>query len=78
MKRTAFFLALIFAFAAHAQTPGQFQITKITKNLITTPQYTYGGAQQYQANQRERWLEVEVSFASAPEFTGQPQVVNGA
>ena len=52
--------------------PGpEFQITKISRNLITTPQYTYTGAQQYQANQRDRWLEVEVDFSSAPEFTDE-------
>jgi hypothetical protein len=50
---------------------GQFQLTKITKNLITTPQYTYTGAQQYTADQRDRWLEVEVEFAAAPLFTDE-------
>ena len=51
--------------------PGDFQITKITKNLITNPQYTYNGAEQYQANQRDRWLEVEVEFVAAPDFTDE-------
>jgi hypothetical protein len=50
---------------------GDFQINKITKNLITNPQYTYNGAEQYQANQRDRWLEVEVEFAAVPEFTDE-------
>lgn len=56
---------------AHAQNrpAADFQITKISKNLITAPQFSYTGAQQYQTDQRERWLEVEVEFASAPEFT---------
>jgi hypothetical protein len=48
-----------------------FQITKITKNMITTPQYSYSGAQQYQANQREQWLEVEVEFASTVEVADE-------
>ncbi len=48
---------------------GGFQITKITKNLITTPQFTYTGAEQYQANQRDLWLEVEVEFTATAEFT---------
>ena len=52
-----------------ARAASEFQITKISKNLITAPQYSYTGAQQYQANQRDRWLEVEVEFAAAPEFT---------
>src|SRR5207244_10331033 len=48
-----------------------FQITKITKNLISTPQFAYTGAQSYQTNQRDRWLEVEVEFAAAPELTDE-------
>jgi hypothetical protein len=55
--------------AAQNRAGAEFQITKVNRNLITTPQYTYTGAQQYSANQREPWLEVEVDFNSAPEFT---------
>lgn len=52
--------------------PGpEFVINKITKNLITTPQFGYTGAQQYHSDQREMWLEVEVEFASAPEWTDE-------
>lgn len=52
--------------------PGpEFVINKVTKNLISTPQYTYNGAQQYQANQREMWLEVEVEFSAGPEWTDE-------
>jgi hypothetical protein len=50
---------------------GAFQVTKITKNLITSPQFTYTGAEQYVANQRDRWLEVEVEFTSTAEFTDE-------
>jgi len=59
--------------ATHAQVrgPNEFQLSKITKNLITTPQYTYTGAQQYQSSQREQWLEVEATFASALAFTDE-------
>jgi hypothetical protein len=57
---------------AVAQTRGKdFQLTKINKNLVTTPQIAYTGAQQYPTNQRDRWLEVEVEFATAPEFTDE-------
>src|SRR6185437_374570 len=35
------------------------------------PQFAYSGAEQFQADQRERWLEVEVTFACAPEFTDE-------
>jgi hypothetical protein len=75
MKRPSLVLfaaLLLVPLEARAQARGSdFQITKITKNLIMTPQYTYGGAEQYQVNQRDRWLEVEVEFASAPAFTDE-------
>ena len=68
-------LALLsFPSSGLAQTrvaPAEFQLTKITRNLISTPQFTYTGAQQYQSNQRDRWLEVEAEFAAAPEFTDE-------
>ena len=71
-------LALVICLAAFSSLAvgqgrpgGEFQITKISRNLITAPQFTYTGAQQYQANQRDRWLEVEVEFAAAPEFTDE-------
>src|SRR5437879_11820537 len=48
-----------------------FQLTKITRNLITNPQFTYTGAEAYQSGQRDRWLEVEVEFAAAPEATDE-------
>ena len=56
--------------ALQAQTR-DFALTKVTKNLISTPQFTYSGAQQYQANQRERWLEVETTFAAGPPYTDE-------
>jgi hypothetical protein len=48
-----------------------FHINSITKNLISTPQYVYTGAQQYRTDLNERWLEVETEFAAAPEFTDE-------
>lgn len=64
---------LLVPWISHAQVrPGsEFQLTKITKNLISSPQFTYTGAQQYQTNLREQWLEVEVTFAAAPLFTDE-------
>jgi hypothetical protein len=63
---------MVAASTVAAQTRGvDFQLTKITKNLISTPQFNYTGAQQYQANLNDRWLEVEVEFAAAPEFTDE-------
>ena len=48
-----------------------FQITKITKSLVSTPQFAYTDAPSYPTNQRDRWLEVEVEFAAAPELTDE-------
>src|SRR5437016_2903159 len=70
-------LALTIIFLAVAETvfaekrPTDFQLTKITRNLITSPDYNYSGAETFRANTRERWLEVEVEFAAAPQFTDE-------
>lgn len=58
-------------FAQAVRGPGEFQLTRITKNLISTPQYTFTGAEQYLPNQRDRWLEVEVEFGAGPPFTDE-------
>ena len=59
-------------FSCRQTRPGaEFQLTKITKNFVSTPQFTYTGAQQYPADARDRWLEIEVQFASAPDFTDE-------
>jgi hypothetical protein len=54
---------------AQTNASGNFAVTKITKNLITSPQFSYTGAEQYVANQRDMWLEVEVEFTSTAEVT---------
>lgn len=64
-------LCLSDSAAAQPRPAVEFQLTKITKNLITTPQFAYTGGQQYPTNQRDRWLEVEVEFTAAPEFTDE-------
>ena len=75
LKQLLALLACVVAVASPAvaqpRPGGEFQITKISRNLITAPQFTYTGAQQYQANQRDRWLEVEVEFTAAPEYTDE-------
>ena len=48
-----------------------FQLLRIAPNFISSPQFTYTGAQQYVADLRERWLEVEVTLAAAPEFSDE-------
>lgn len=46
----------------------EFQITKISRNLIATPDYGIG---QYRGGSNDRWLEVEVEFNAAPEWTDE-------
>src|SRR5438034_3582224 len=65
----AFFVLLIAC--AQISAAADFQITKITKNLISTPDFSYGGGGQYRINQRDRWLEVEVEFVAAPDWTDE-------
>jgi hypothetical protein len=61
-----------FGFPLYAQVRApsgrEFQITKITKNLVATPDYGIG---QYRSASNERWLEVEVEFNAAPEWTDE-------
>ncbi len=61
--------ALALAGSVFAQNRGNnFQITKISRDLITTPQFNYSGAEQ-KREAHERWLRVDVQFSAAPEFT---------
>jgi hypothetical protein len=63
-------LLLLLPLTLSAQTR-EFQLTKINKNLISSPQFSYSGAEQFQTNQQNRWLEVEVEFAAGPEHTDE-------
>src|SRR5438094_5496026 len=65
-----FIFSLLIA-CAQIGAAADFQITKITKNLISTPEFSYGGGGQYRINPRDRWLEVEVEFIAAPELTDE-------
>ncbi len=49
-------VSLIVAASAVAQNrgPGDFQLTRINRNLVAAPQFTYTGAQQYATDQRSR------------------------
>ncbi len=46
-----------------------FQLRKITRNLISSPEFNYSGAETFRTNSRDRWLSVEAEFSSALEFT---------
>ncbi|MGZ4983592.1 MAG: Amuc_1102 family pilus-like protein [Chthoniobacterales bacterium] len=74
MKTKSILVLLLLAslcFAQSARADANFQITKITKNLISSPGFTFVGAEQFAQNLRDRWLEVEVEFTSAPEFSDE-------
>jgi hypothetical protein len=65
----------VLALAMAGSAPGQnrelnFQIARINRDLITTPDYSYNGAEQPRSP-RERWLRVETQFSSAPDFTDE-------
>jgi hypothetical protein len=67
-------VAVFFAAAAHlpAQTRApDIQLTKITRSLIETPEFTYNGAAIFRTNTRNRWLAVDVDFSATPVFTDE-------
>src|SRR5437764_11236955 len=59
-------------FVADAQTrppaAREFQIARITKNFIPTPDYGIG---RFAGASNERWLEIEVEFNVAPQWTDE-------
>jgi hypothetical protein len=78
MKTGSLLTVIAFApLAAFAQpivqqsATSEFQITKVTRDLIPTPQFTHTGGAQHQSNQRDPWLEVEVEFKATPELTNE-------
>lgn len=66
-----FLFLVVSAAQAQVRGPVEFQLTKVTKALISPPQIAFTGAQQYQANLREQWLEVEATFAAVPAYTDE-------
>ena len=73
MHRKFALTILVFALASSvsAQNRGRdFQLTKISRDLITTPQFNYSGAEQ-QRDTHDRWLRVDVQFSALPEFTDE-------
>jgi len=64
-------LVSLSATAAFGQgRASEFRVTKINRDLITSPDFNYSGAEQQRSN-HERWLRVDVQFSAAPEFTDE-------
>ena len=57
------------SFAAAQNRASDMQLTKITRDLIQSPEYTYSGAETFRINSRDRWLAVNVDFTALPDFT---------
>ncbi len=75
MKGRRLFAAVFFAVcalvSAQLSHASDFQITRITRNLIATPGFNYSGGETFRTNGRDRWLSVEVEFTAQPEFTDE-------
>jgi hypothetical protein len=67
----AFLIFLPLVASTQTRSTTDFRIIKITRNLISTPQFAYAGGAQNQTTQRDRWLEVEIEFKAMPELTNE-------
>jgi hypothetical protein len=71
MKGIIVIIALVCGSVSTFGQTRDFQLLRIAPNFISSPQFTYTGAEQYVADLRERWLEVEVTLAATPEFSDE-------
>lgn len=72
MKSGALFAALCLSavsFSRAQNRASDLQLTKITRDLIENPQYTYNGAETFRTNTRNRWLAINVDFSALSDFT---------
>lgn len=61
------FLALATSNAKAQQLSKDFQITKLTPDMVTTPEYNFSfGPKNKKVSKNKDWLEVEVSFDWQP------------
>ncbi|MFN2541925.1 MAG: Amuc_1102 family pilus-like protein [Chthoniobacterales bacterium] len=77
--KSRLFFALMFLLlpgvaTAQVRLVKAFQITKISRDFVTTPVLAYAGGEAAPKGQPGRWLQVEVEFAAAPAFTDQVTV----
>ena len=64
-------LALTSVVCAQAPAASGYQITKLNRELVPTPEYTLSQGPSVKSSGRERWLQVEVEFSATPEFTDE-------
>jgi hypothetical protein len=68
----AFMILLVPGVAtAQVRLVKEFQITKIERDFVTTPQFAYSGGEAASRAQPGRWLQVEAEFAAVPALTDQ-------
>ena len=64
-------VACILAESSFAQNrAGDFRLIRISRDFMTSPEYSYEGAEQQHTSQN-KWLRVEVQFSAAPDFTDE-------
>ena len=56
---------------AQARQLSEFQLTKITRIITTSPDNSVTGTEQFATERNGEWLAVEVEFTAAPEFTNE-------
>ena len=66
---TILFFALAGSLSAQNRV-SEIQLSKISRDLITAPNYSYSGAEQLRES-HDRWLKIEVQFSALPEFTDE-------
>lgn len=67
-------LALLFCFlggfVSAQPAASDFRITRISRDLLTSPQYNYSGAENLHES-HERWIKVDVQFSAFADFTDE-------
>lgn len=76
MKSAAGFLGvLILAVAspipAQTRAGKEFQLTKVTRDFVATPNFAVSGGGQHPPGEPNEWLEIEAEFAAGPAITSE-------
>ena len=71
MKKASIYLALTIALVSGAWAQGDYSVNQITVSTPNTPQIAYSGGAPIKASTPQSWLESEVEFKSAVDFTDE-------